>query len=240
MNYDTQRNEQEGRNSQNTSQAGGDSTKSRKGTIVLTKEAQEREVWTIAFGMSDSFQVSSEGRLRSLDRVVYHSRLGSQFVAGRIMACGLDTKGYPRVMLHYMGSVKSWAIHRLVMASFVPRDDWKEMQVNHKDGVRNNNSLNNLEWCTNSENRAHSYRVLKRPNPQLGKKGPLNSQSKPVIGVNLITGERREYPSLSYTEKDGFKPKGVSACLNKKRRSHKGWEWEFVNNGAPAPGWRLA
>lgn len=57
------------------------------------------------------------------------------------------------------GKSKSYFRHRLVMLCFCPREDACELQVNHIDGNKLNNSLSNLEWCTNQENRIHAVKI---------------------------------------------------------------------------------
>lgn len=56
------------------------------------------------------------------------------------------------------GSKKTFRLHRLVMIAFSPIGNMEEMEVNHKDGDKTNNSLENLEWCTSSENQKHAFK----------------------------------------------------------------------------------
>lgn len=56
------------------------------------------------------------------------------------------------------GSKKTFRLHRLVMMAFSPIDNMEEMEINHKDGDKTNNSLENLEWCTSSENQKHAFK----------------------------------------------------------------------------------
>lgn len=183
------------------------------------------ERWLPIPGYEGHYEVSEAGRIRSLDRYVEHSRSGRQFVAGRVLVARIDRKGYWRLTLSLDGHVKCWAVHRALMAAFMPRPDWQQMHVNHKDGVTTNNSLQNLEWCTASENRLHSYRVLgTRPNG-LGKLGALHPGATPVVGRCIKTGESRSYPSTADVAKDGFKPDDVCACANGRQKSHQGWMW---------------
>ncbi|AXF52524.1 MAG: HNH endonuclease [Caudoviricetes sp.] len=68
-------------------------------------------------------------------------------------------KGYLRAGLMTSSGRKFFMVHRLVMETFSPIENSSELQVNHKDGNKENNSLDNLEWCTNSENVIHSYKT---------------------------------------------------------------------------------
>lgn len=70
---------------------------------------------------------------------------------GHILKPQLNNKGYLRVII----GGKKMFVHRLVAQKYIPNPDNKE-QVNHKDGNKENNNINNLEWVTNIENRKHA------------------------------------------------------------------------------------
>ena len=55
------------------------------------------------------------------------------------------------------GVCKHLLSHRLILSTFEPRDDMNELQVNHKNGIKSDNRIENLEWCTRSENLKHAY-----------------------------------------------------------------------------------
>lgn len=57
------------------------------------------------------------------------------------------------------GKKKTFRLHRLVMLAFKPIENASEMEVNHIDGNKLNNALDNLEWCTTSENQKHAYKM---------------------------------------------------------------------------------
>jgi hypothetical protein len=67
-------------------------------------------------------------------------------------------RGYPQVSLMINGLKKSFRVHRLVAATYLP-NPLNLTQVNHKDGVKTNNNLQNLEWVTSSENMKHSFSI---------------------------------------------------------------------------------
>lgn len=69
-------------------------------------------------------------------------------------------KGYGRLMLRKNGKYIPQDVHRLVAKTFIPNPKNLPM-VNHKDGNRQNNSVENLEWCTHQENNQHAIKVLK-------------------------------------------------------------------------------
>lgn len=71
-----------------------------------------------------------------------------------------DKDGYKKVRLsNGDGSRKVFSVHRLILETFIPNENSKNLQVNHIDGNKTNNNLINLEWVTNKENVNHGYRI---------------------------------------------------------------------------------
>ena len=105
----------------------------------------------------------------------------------RKMAPGENGYGYLRVGLYANGKQYWKQVHRLVAEAFIPNPNHLP-QVNHIDGNRKNNFVENLEWCTNQENIRHSFNVLHRR--------PANTKA-----INLIDKETGE-TILFKTEKD--------------------------------------
>ena len=73
-------------------------------------------------------------------------------------------KGYLRVYLYKNGKRKHHKIHRLVAKAFIPNPEDKP-QVNHKDGNKKNNSITNLEWVTDEENKLHRESISGQDTP---------------------------------------------------------------------------
>ena len=69
----------------------------------------------------------------------------------------IDRCGYREVLLSENGKTKSYLVHRLILATFKPVSDTESYDVNHKNGNKLDNRLENLEWCTRSENIKHAY-----------------------------------------------------------------------------------
>lgn len=114
------------------------------------------EKWKPVVGYEGLYEVSSNGSVKSIDRVLI-DRIGREkLFKGRILSTHLDRYGYPICKLWRDGKGKNYTVHRLVALSFLGNENNKP-QVNHIDGNKINNSIDNLEWVTNSENDIHAY-----------------------------------------------------------------------------------
>lgn len=105
------------------------------------------EIWKPIEGFP-KYKVSNLGRVKSLGFI---NNLG-HFRKGIILKPWDDGKGYLKVQLHK----KSFRVHRLVAQEFIPNPENKP-QVNHKNGIKSDNRVENLEWVTNAENTQHAY-----------------------------------------------------------------------------------
>ena len=79
-------------------------------------------------------------------------------VTGRILKGGLDLDGYHQITLCDKGRRRSCKVHREVCLTFLPNPDNLPV-VNHIDGIKTNNNVENLEWCTISHNTKHAYKL---------------------------------------------------------------------------------
>lgn len=121
------------------------------------------EVWLPIIGFEGFYEVSNHGSVRSLDRMGWHEGRWGQFLMkfpARVMRIGMATNGYRYLKLKSPGGKpKHCLVHRLVMAAHVGQPP-EGKQVNHKDGEKSNNRLDNLEYCTPLENLRHCIDVL--------------------------------------------------------------------------------
>lgn len=115
------------------------------------------EIWKDVVGFEGHYQVSNLGNVRSLPRLRL-SRGGSFApVKGKMLVPQLKKDGYFRVHLRKDEINTYPSVHRLVAQAFLDNSENKPC-VNHKDGVKVNNTVDNLEWCTVSENTIHAIR----------------------------------------------------------------------------------
>lgn len=120
------------------------------------------------------------------------------------------------------GTSKFFFRHRLVMICFCYRDDYKNLQVNHIDGNKKNNSLENLEWCTNQENRIHAVKL----GLAASLKGEENPASKLLESqvIDIIHDLLNHVPYSVICKKYNCSKSTVSAIRNKRN-----WKYLTVN-----------
>ena len=114
------------------------------------------EIWLPIIGYEEIYEVSNYGILRSLDRIVKYKNGKKCFHKGRIIKQSKDEDGYYIVSLCKNGDQITQKIARLVAIHFIPNLENKP-EVNHKDGIKTNNRVNNLEWSTEKENSQHAH-----------------------------------------------------------------------------------
>lgn len=103
-----------------------------------------------------NYLISSCGIVKSKDRIVEAKGSGTRLESGRVMASNIGGRGYFQVtMVSDLGKRKTLTLHRLIAKSFIPNTLDLE-QINHIDGVKTNNSISNLEWCTPTQNLQHA------------------------------------------------------------------------------------
>lgn len=122
------------------------------------------EMWKDIKDYEGLYQVSSYGRVRSLDRIHTYVKhyAGKDVIAthhfkGRILSTG-HSSGYLSVVLAKDGSTKTFLVHRLVAQAFIPNPENKP-QVNHTNGDHQKNDVDNLEWSTEKENQQHAVKL---------------------------------------------------------------------------------
>lgn len=117
-----------------------------------------KEIWKPVVGFEEFYEVSNFGQIRSLPRKCWNGQ--NYFILKpRILKQGTMDNGYKKVNLYKDKVGYRWLVHRVVAMAFLEGDF--SLDVNHKDGNKANNHVENLEWATRSENCLHAKRVLK-------------------------------------------------------------------------------
>lgn len=166
-----------------------------------------KETWVDIKGFEKRYQISSRGRIRSLDRIVKNYPNGTRFMKGKILKPMIMNTGYPYVQALIDGVRKNLMIHRLVALAFIPNLQNKP-HLNHKDGNKENPSIGNLEWCTHQENMHHAFRTGLVPYPPIGKgdacpSSKLTEQKVKYIKRRIAKGESDREIAIDYGVQHG-------------------------------------
>lgn len=121
------------------------------------------EVWKDIEGYEGLYQVSTCGNIKSLAKPRKNGNGRSYIQKEKLLKQTFTSTGYKKVELYKDGKRKGFKVHRLVAIAFIPNPDNKP-EVNHIDGNKINNNIDNLEWVTSSENSIHAYETGLSPN----------------------------------------------------------------------------
>lgn len=160
------------------------------------------EIWKDIPGYEGRYQASTLGRIRSLDHYSKEiiSRQGKKYRAlcrGRMLKPTLGMDEYLDITLSDSeGAPKTFRVHRLVAATFIPNPDNLPF-VNHKDECKTNNNADNLEWCTHDYNMNYGTRNARISKAQTGKihtaesKAKMSAAKKGRTWILLPDGKRK-------------------------------------------------
>lgn len=197
-----------------------------------------QEEWRDIAGLEGRYQVSNFGRVKSLDREEYrrdaHGGHATFRYRGRLLSLVKNSKGYNIVPL---GKNRPWvSVHRLVAEAFIPNPENKPF-INHIDGVRTNNRVANLEWCTNQENQIHARDVLRvMDKPYNSKKIKCVETGDVFINasyaaVSAIGAKQRKDISKNKLRSTAGNIR-MAASPEYPRKTCMGYHWEFVGKAA--------
>ena len=172
------------------------------------------EIWLPIEGYENLYEVSNLGRVRSLKRTVTNKNGVTQKVPGKILKPGTQQNGYLTVALCKNGISRSFYLHRIVSTAFLPNPDNLPC-VNHLDENKQNNSVENLEWCTQKENINYGTRN-KRVSEKL---------SKPVLCIEL----NQIFPSLTEAARQlCLSVENLSHVLTGRFKTTGGYHFEYA------------
>lgn len=102
-------------------------------------------------------RVTDDGEIYTMDHTNLRINKRIDNRKGKRIKPSLDKYGYERITLSKNGIRKSYYIHRLVAMAYIPNPNNKNF-INHKNGVKTDNRVDNLEWCTQKENQQHKWK----------------------------------------------------------------------------------
>jgi len=170
------------------------------------------EIWKPIEGTNGRLEISSEGRVKSNLR------------DGRILKVTKDKKGYLRLRVTLDRIKKCYKVHRLVACAFLDNPD-NLPQVNHKDGNKQNNSVNNLEWVTNYDNARHAMKNGLWDNLIAASRRENDKRKTPVIAIDITSGNKIRFESIHAAEK-ALGTKHITDVIKGKRTMAKGFRFE--------------
>jgi hypothetical protein len=178
-------------------------------------------------GYEGLYQISNLGNVKTLKKIINRGdKMKTYFRKEKMLKLTMNKSGYWYVNLSCNDVSKRISIHRLVAINFIDNLENKP-QVNHINGIRTDNRVENLEWCSASENVKHSYTVLKRVPSPLGKFGANSNVSKSVSQYDL----NKNFINKFVSQKDAAKKTGtnnqcISLCFKGKIKTAGGFTWK--------------
>ena len=177
------------------------------------------EIWKDVVGYEGYYQVSNFGNIRSVDRVIYSDKLHigtKRELKGKMLKPYVNSHGYLALTLTKNGNEKLLRVHRIVAEAFIKNPNNYD-QVNHIDGDKTNNKIENLEWCNNQYNVNHAY-----------KNGLANHYTKSVKQYDLKGNYIKTFESIiKASEAVNGQHTNITKCAKGCINSAYGYKWRY-------------
>lgn len=166
-----------------------------------------KEIWKDIPEYEELYQISNLGRVRSKDRLI---------------KVNCQNNSHVKRPFFYYVYPEGFFVHRLVIKTFNPILNDSDYQVNHIDENKENNSLNNLEWCTAKENINHGTCIQRR----VEKQKITNRRSKPVISIDESGNEKEYLSAWDASRKIGAFQSNIWKAIHNGKKCN-GYYWKY-------------
>lgn len=173
------------------------------------------EIWKECPFAEESYRISNLGRLIVLGKTWIGGRGCVRTSVDRIVTPQLDKNGYLQATLYANKKLYRKTIHRLVITAFLPNPENK-LEINHKDGCKTNNYIENLEWIDRSDNLTHAYKFDLRQRKR-GSDSPRSKFTKDQVKEIILSKEGPTALGLKF---------GVERHTISRIRSRKSWHFQ--------------
>lgn len=186
--------------------------------IRLKIHINNNEVWKDIVGYEGIYQVSNHGRVKALPKTIEYSDGKVIPYDEIIMRSIIEKEGYKVVNLTNNGVQRQFRVHRLVAKAFIPNPN-NYPQVNHRDEIKSNNNVENLEWCTHKYNQNYGTSIERSS----------KNRSRSVMKMTLDGEDLKEYASATVATQDGFDNSAIGKCCKGYVNTHRGYKWRYVD-----------
>lgn len=211
--------------------------------ILIT---MENEIWKNIENYEGLYQVSNLGKVKSLDRIINDIKGKTYLLKGKEIKFSQNNSGYVLVVLSKNKKSKTYLVHRLVAETFIPNPN-NLPQVNHKNEIKSDNRVENLEWCSAKYNinygtcieraKLHYPSRKGKNNPNFSKKMSkelyeklLKINSKPICQYSKQGEFIKKFNSISEAAKElNMKSSSsIQNCLYGKAKTAYGYKWQYA------------
>lgn len=183
------------------------------------------EIWKDVIGYENQYMVSSVGRILSKKRLVIRDLFGSYTRNEKISVGSKNKDGYMRRSFYNNTAWKMLFIHRVVAMAFIPNPDNKPC-VNHINGIKSDNRVENLEWCTYKENAIHAFMSGLHNSTDLVDSPFYNPQKTCIQKYDINGNLLKEYKSYGDASRDtGISRDSIYGRVNGMAKQSDGFMW---------------
>ena len=181
------------------------------------------EIWKDIEGYEGLYQVSNEGRVKSLQREIVYKDGRKKVLEEKILHNLLSDLGYYHVMLSKNCVPKRYKVHRLVAKAFIANPNNLPV-INHKDECKTNNFVENLEWCTQGYNVRYGTRIERGRQKQLNREDLSKEVEQYTLNGDLV----KTFKSVREVERKNpqFKKSSIARCC-RNNKSYKCYIWKY-------------